>query len=344
LKRFVSLARANAPSARNLQKRGEFSIGWVTTAVILAFCALMTLVPWERLMGGSFADRGVYLSTFSSFHPRSIAPYTGGAIAFVTNEVLWDAGVRWAAGNLNLPVEALFGAISFLCLFVFSRYLVSKHGLFSLVFLVNPLVVDFAFSQLRMALAVSLLLLAMYERARRPVSGALIVLACMIHTASFLFLFVFFAVQEAGRRLSVRKATGLTRWLALVGIGLAVVLVIGPFRTVLLSMVKDRRAAYENVSQGLLYASFWVLLDLTTAVEGGRFFENEGNALAVVFLSVFVGATAFHIYNSRFLAAAFPLIISAMLSLSPQKRTLVLPLFIAYVCAQWYYWMAAVLQ
>jgi hypothetical protein len=317
-------------------------ISWPAAAGIAAFCLAMVQVPWQEIWGGSFIDRTVYLNKFASYLARpGSKTLSGGVLAFLTNEVLWDLSFTWLAAQLNVPLEALFAAISFLCLYVFSKYLASRHGLAALFFLVNPLVVEFAFSQLRMALAVSLLMLAWFWRGRFLPAFALAAVACCIHTSAFLILFIVFCVKVVTARLAAGKSNGFYCWLALVAVGLGVALVIGPLREGILSFLGDRRATYTNYSQSLLYSSFWVLLLLVGATEKRPFFQSEGNAIATAFLATFAFAGCFNVYNSRFLAAAYPLIVSSVFALRGSKRVMLLLVYLLYVLAQWYYWVGA---
>jgi|CXWL01.1.fsa_nt_gi hypothetical protein len=315
-------------------------ISWYSTAAIIIFCVLMLCVPWQELWNGRFIDRTVYLNKFTVYLARPRF-FDGSVLAFIVNEVFFEKTILLFAGKLNVPLEVIFGAISFLCLFVYSKYLASRHGLLALIFLINPLIVEFAFSQLRMALAVSLLMLALFRKKQRVLAVVLAALACSIHTASFLIVFIYVVAKFVSARLAARSFNGLFCWLALIGAGLAVVMLIGPFRGVILSSVGDRRAEYSNVSQSIMYASFWMLLLLMTGTQKKKYFQTEGNAVAVVFLSVYAGATAFNTYNSRFLAASFPFIVSSMLALSLQKRVIIMPVYFLYAGAQWYYWLNA---
>ncbi len=318
-------------------------INGFSTVVIIAFCLLMLAVPWEDLWGGRFLDRGVYLSKFA-LNARAGRIIPGGYLSYVTNEVLWDSIIKWCTAGLHVPIEVLFGVISFLCLFVYSKYLVSKHGLLSLILLVNPLVVDFAFSQLRMALAVSLLMLALFRRNQRSFVLVFVALACCIHTATFLFLLIYFCVKILTARLTSGAFSRSYYWLGLVAIGVAVVVLIGPLREGLLNAIGDRRAVQDTAAQSIRYASFWILLILVAATQKKKYFETEGNALAVAFVAVYVCASFLDVYNVRFLSASYPLIISSLLALSMRKKVLILPVYFVYVGIQWYYWLDAGLQ
>jgi hypothetical protein len=318
--------------------RRPFQISWLTFAILAAFAAAMVAVPWEAIFGPHFWDRGVYLNTFRSFHPEQAKSFTGSIVSFVMNEAVWDIGVRWLSAVLHVPVDSLFDVISFFCIFTFAKYLAGRHGLLSLPLLVNPLVVDFAFSQLRMALAAAILITALFHKRRWGVSTALISLACLVHTASFLFLLIYFASRALVAYVSRRRSSGGVYWVGLVGIALTVVILIGPLRTVILTALGDRRAEYKDPSQGILYASYWIFLMFAYYGERKPFYETEGNSLAVACVSVFALASIFNVYNQRFLAASFPLIISSILSLGGQKRILILGLFLVYAAAQWYFW------
>jgi len=323
---------------RRLRVGDSPPLSWAAFAAIIVFCLVMLYLPWEAWSGG-FGDRDVYIKRFGDFRPEPPRTFIGGALSFVTNEVLWDKGVRWCTSKLHLSAEFVFGAISFLCLFVFSKYLVSRHGIASLLFLVNPLVVVFAFSQLRMALAVSLLLLALFWRGHWLLAALLISIACCIHTAAILFLFMFFAAKLLLDMLSAVKMNGLLLWLGLVAIGIAVVLVIGPFRAGILSKVGDRRAEYVMATQGIKFSLFWFALLFTTAAQTKKYLQAEKNAVAVVFLSVFTFAAFLNVSNGRFLAAAYPMIISSMFALGTRSKAPILIAYGLYTAVHWCYWM-----
>ncbi|HNR11345.1 MAG TPA: hypothetical protein PKN72_09110, partial [Nitrosomonas europaea] len=122
-------------------------------------------------------------------------------------------------------------------------------------------------------------------------------------------------------------------------VGAFISLLIGPLREALLSAIGDRRAEYHDMSSSLLYSLFWIAL-LIPFYLGRRYLVTLDYAryalviVSIVFVNVFHGG-----YSTRFLAAAFPGLVSAVLSLHGVIKIMILVLFIVYAVFQWLYWL-----
>lgn len=311
------------------------SLAFVAVAVFTAF---MLAVPWEQVWGQPFVDRQVYLDYF--LYQTNVLDYKepDNVLTYYTAEALWHFGMREAIDGLGIPINLIFAAISALCIGVFSFYLVQKHGAWSLIFLVNPLLIDLVFSQLRIALALSLLGIAHFHRGRAVVVG-LSICSLFIHSAVLVFLFSYFSSYLA--TILAKKRAWSKIWLygCLLTIGLFVALIIGPLRELILSYLGDRRAEYLDVSSTFLYSSFWICLLIPLYLQSRNYLMIKDHAFVVSVLSLVAASAVFASYSTRFLAATLPMIISSILSLRRELRVGVLPIFGIYVVFQWVYWL-----
>ena len=320
-----------------VSRSGSRAGNWLALFPSLGFALLMISIPWEKLRGRVFEDKEVYLEKFlyleSVLEDRGISNFR----EFFFNEALWDLIVRGGVAIFGIPVSVLLGYITFLCLFVFARFLICRHGWLSVIFLLNPMVVDFAFSQLRMAFAVSIVLFAFTLR-RRAWLVLAVALACFIHTAILLLVVMYVITVKTSDWLRRKRFPAIFMGLLPVATGICVALLIGPFREGLLSSFEDRRAEYELAGASLLYASFWIGLLAVLPLQKQKFLENGVHLLAIASISTFVSATFLGVFGARFISATYPLIISSMLSLGWRTRQIVVLVFFFYTAIQWYYW------
>lgn len=315
--------------------RGLYSSKYALLFLGSIFSLLVIWVPWSELAGRGFEDRLVYLEKFSIFDSIPYVGESDGLWSFVVNESLWDILIRSLSSFL--PLNFVFGFITFLSLISFSYYLLSRHELYSLLFLVNPLVIDFAFSQLRMALAMSILLIALNLRSKYLIFGV-IAIAFMLHTATILIVLMYlfslalhFRIVE--RRFSVKKVAALLLLFAFL-----VILVIGPFRGLILDAVGDRRAIYNVGASSIPYISIWLLFLIVVIFQRKKFFLSADNLMAVIGVSIFVIATFSGVPGLRFVSSIFPLVVSAILYFDKSFRPIFLIIFNMYVIVQWYFW------
>lgn len=305
-------------------------------SMVFALCFLY--VPWEQIRGEAFYDRLVYLDHFVHAVPlledKEITTLSG----FLVNEVLWEVLVRGLMEGFDLPAELILSGVSLLCLFCFAYFLARRHGPLAMLLLINPLVVDFALSQLRMALAVSIVMLALFS-GRRLVIAAAAVTASFVHTSIVLFVVMYLVAVQAGkwvRRMRLPAST--LGYIAMAG-GLLVALLIGPLRETVLSTMNDRRVEYEIAAASLSYASFWIVLLAAVPLQGNAFYRDSMNRLAVACLSTFVFATLLGVFAARFLSATMPALLGAMLNMGRPVRELAVLAYLLFMVLQWTYWL-----
>lgn len=326
------VAQTSSPDRKNLcfaKKSASF--------IALLFSLVMFTIPWEQLAGREFEDKEVYVENFIYLQSFGNEKEHANLKDFFFNEALWDVVVLNASSFFEVPVVTVLNAITFLCLFSFSRYLIKRHGAISVLFLVNPLVVDFAFSQLRLALAISLVMLAMSLR-RRAWMLAVIVIACFIHTATLLFIAMWIVSSKIISRLDRWRAPVVLWALSVIGIGIMVSLIIGPFREGLLSYFGDRRVEYDLKAASFLYVSYWLFALLLVPLQKKNYFRDGANLLAVACMSTLVGATILGVTGIRFVSAVFPLVVSSLLTMAQPLNSLLALGLLSYSGLQWFYW------
>jgi len=308
---------------------------------------LLSLIPWPEIIYQSFHailwDREIYTqkilsgdSLFSYFTYDSL-------ISYFTYEYSWEFLVSLIQENrLPFDYDTFFQIISSLFVVTSSLILYRKGGYLAILLMANPLIFDLAYSQLRSALAISLLNILYLARPKSNlVSLAVCLLATSIHTAMAIFLAIYFlcvATAERGGWLS--KWSVEMRLVAIVGAGAMFGLLIGPLREVALTLLNDRRAEYGDLASSPLYLSFWVILFGLFLLNYREFIQSlEGRfslfILALVAVNVFTSA-----HTLRFLALAYPYIMATILIARPAIRFFALAIFSVYLVAQWYFYLS----
>lgn len=312
----------------------------------LMICALFALcyaaIPWpnifESIYGHPMIDRRVYEVQILTRNLSIDYLRFDSWMSFITGEYLWQIALKYLNRQLGLSPDAIFGGISFITLFAFSITTARVVGLPWIMLLLNPLVVDFAFSQLRLALAVGLALILISFYLNKPLRAAsAVVILSMIHTASILFFFL----GSAAKAVTARTAWARTyvAVIPLVLSGMVVSILIGPARGTLLSYAGDRRAAYHDMSSTGLYLAFWVGLLFVLIYRWKTVAHRFETAFAVAILSVVATNLVTGGYSTRFIVAAFPFMIISMASLAGIYRSAVLFSFGFYALYQWLYWL-----
>lgn len=310
----------------------------ISLLLSLLFAFGVAVIPWEQVHGTSFVDREVYLSFFNAAPEVPISFEIFSVLAYVVNEQLWSQSVRWLNTVPGLSLPEIFGLITFASTFSYAYFVSSRIGPFAILLLVNPLLIDLVYSQLRMSLAMVFLLTA-YSCRKPIVIVILAAVACMLHTASFLFIFMILSIIFSVR-LAVRyDLSRFSSYVLVVWTGFLIALMVGPLRVIILEYLGDRRAVYEAPSTSWSYASIWIFILGAACIQTKMFFRDHTNAIALTFLAVYTFCTFFSVYGLRFLSAALPFFIVALCRFNVIERSLVILLFAAYSVLQWLYWI-----
>lgn len=323
-----------------MNKTGDSFENFLALALFMLF---MSAVPWvsiyELIYQFPYEDRSVYLHYFS--FEESVLSYVkfSGVKDYFINEFLWHYSVISLMNN-GVDLEVIFFFISFFSLLM-PALLVLKYGKpWMLIFLINPLIVDFSFSQLRSALAVSILIFAFLLKERyRYISIGAVLLAMLVHTASVIFasIYIFILLMD---KFSKKFNFGKSIYLIFILIfGALVSIALGPLREWILIVLGDRRAEYPDMSSSFQYSLFWILMLFAMIFNYKKmikYFYGKYNyvVLSIVTLNVFHGG-----YSTRFLAATFPILIITIFDFEGWWRICVLSMFFIYVSLQWLSWL-----
>lgn len=308
------------------------------------FVTVMSIVPWEGLFrdihGYGFIDGEVYKNYF--LYEDSILKNIelNTFLSYVSNEVVWHLSVDYVVNVMGGNIEWVFGFISVVCLFIFGLITIKHYGPVALVLLVNPLVVDFAFSQLRLALAISFLGAGYLLRSRNAyVALGIAFCAPFIHTASIVFFSIYVGTIIIEKYSCRSENSYRAQFLLLFLLGGIISLAIGPLRELILSAIGDRRAEYADMSSSLSYASVWILVLFAMMVRARVSLRENFQQYALVVMSIVAVNLLHGGYSTRFLAATFPFLISTILSFRGIYGIFLISALGFYSVLQWVYWL-----
>lgn len=319
-------------------ERASYEQKMVAMLVSLLFAVFFVLVDWERIFGQQFEDRHVYFFIFQGKPDFDVEFNKDTFFFFLFNEQLWNKGVRWLNISMGFSLSEIFGGVTFLTALSYCYFVTSRVGPFGAIFILNPIFIDLACSQLRMAAAMVLILLAFDSRIRL-LTVLFVSMAFFIHTATFLFVFIALAVHLVIKWSEKYDFQNIVSCSLLIGTGMCVAIAVGPLRVWILGYLGDRRVNYDADASNWLYASIWIFILAIAYLQQRKFFRDYSNAIAVTFLAVFVFCTAFGVYGLRFLSAALPFIFVSLFRFGSIEKPLVILIFLAYSIVQWIYWV-----
>lgn len=309
----------------------------------LLFAILYSTVPWDTLSGTGLEDREVYAEKIKYGLFMTEEKDITGLIEGFSNEILWNLGIQLLSTEFSIDVNLIFFCISVLCIFVFSYSLQKYYGWPSLILLINPLVVDLAFSQLRSALAISILILALWawKKSHKILSGILLLVSAFIHSIIPIIFIMIVAIL-----LFYKKKPKMPMYVySIFGVitGLLVVAVLGPLRNEILGSIGDRRAEYDVAYISFGYMSFWVITLILLSVKLPR--ARLGEEMVIVtsysisIITIFAGLALLGLPSIRFLSIAYPALMSSIMALPNKLKIICLIAFTLYSFIQWFYWL-----
>ncbi|MFK5854544.1 MAG: hypothetical protein QM503_00340 [Bacteroidota bacterium] len=285
--------------------------------VFASFLLSVVLVwmPWEFIKPSAFLDLDVYRNKFTFETSVLIEKEINTLWGFFINEGLWDVSIRYLSSVIGISLESIFSFIAFFTIFIFCKYIAVRHGVIAIVFVLNPLVIDFAFSQIRMALAISIFVIGV-DVNKKYIKCFLFILSCFVHTVLVLFIGVYLLCSSYFKSNKIRALFLNSPVLFVFFVALSIFFVIGPMRVLILNYLGDRRGVYPAGGSTLLYASFWfVYAFVLVFISVSKKFVNIDIMMSFIWVLVFLFATFFGMYGARFLSASYPFIVSSMLAL-----------------------------
>lgn len=203
----------------------------------------------------------------------------------------------------------------------------------------NPLVIDLCYSQLRLALALSLLMwLYILKIQAKYIIWPVLVATVMIHTALVVFILAHFVAKMTATEVPRQGFTFKKPMLLLVLFGFLIGVLVGPLRGEILTAVGDRRAEYPSAPSSFLYLSYWLVLFIVIVADKKNTLALYESRYAVIILGiVFVNAFT-DFYAQRFLAATFPFLLVTIFRAFGRYNYLISMPFMVYFVFQWYYY------
>lgn len=304
--------------------------------IALVFAILYQTVDWPRIFEEIYnypmIDRAVYERQIVYHDLRVDYIDHFSAIEYFTSEWLWGSGIAYVARDLGIGHEATFFIITTFVLWRFGSDVIRHAGIQYLPFLLNPLVVDYAFSQLRVAFAIAVLSFFWRGQYGRFVTIAAYVVCSSIHTSVVLFAAMHFAASYF--RYQDRRSL-----ITLVLVGAIIAVMIGPLRGMILSSLGDRRAEYHDMSSSTLYLSFWILMLAFMIYDWRSSLLTLDGRYSLIILSIVMVNVLTGGYSTRFIAAAFPSLLIAMASYRSKPVSLLSVIFVPYAVVQWLFWL-----
>lgn len=304
----------------------------------IVFSLIVSFIPWWNLRKTPYYDRENYIF-FIDDVPSKLEWFDfDGIIVKLMNEWGWHKFLQIMTTDFYLTSSSILFIITFLIFFTASIFLSRRFYFLSFILLLNPIFIDFAVSQLRLAFAMSLLFISLWLYSRKNLLY-IPLLFCLpfIHTSSVLFIFIIGVSLFLDK--SLKKPALIKTIIALIS-GVLVSIVTGPLMSAILSQLEDRRAEYSDMSSPLVYTSFWLILYLYFIIKG--FFEKSHKSynfyISISVLTVVLFGTIFGGYPLRFVAACFPFIIAALLDNKGKEKNIILIAYILFTLLLWGFW------
>jgi hypothetical protein len=199
-----------------------------------------------------------------------------------------------------------------------------------------PIFIDLFFSQLRMALAVSIFFLFLDRSNKWLLIGFLI--TSLIHTV-VVIVFISIIVTRVGMtyvelgRLSKRRFE-----LICIASGMILSLMLGPLRYWLLSNLGDRRYEYDLSASGIMYASFWIQLLLFILFMKKNSKNIEYCGLSLFYLTLYVALSFWGVFGARFLVIGLPFFIVVIMNFERSVRIIICCSYAIYMTLLWSMW------
>jgi len=301
-------------------------------------------IPWSNYV--YFVDIDFYLDRIGVLFLSGIEgditkDYTG--VGLLTSEILWYIiliQIPIFFADINLGLEF----ISFISLVVYSYFTFKNSNIFfSSILLLNPIFIDLIMSQIRIAFAFALLLIAYSLRKQYWfISLLLLISSFMIHTATYLLVFVYFFISLISKKIqNENKLHGLML--------ISPIFYVFFIRFLLLPLLDFFRDAgrVDYFTGGvdtssLLFSSIYLFFALLIAFlpkKNDSKVSSEATNYIIFMCSLFFGLSLAQMYGSRFVAISFPFLIIAINNLQFQGRLLLLSLLFSYQLIYISYWI-----
>lgn len=309
----------------------------------LFLAVILSSIPWEYFRTGGFGDR-LYYITYIDFISNRIEWFDfSGLLNKIFNEWGWHYFLNFLQKKFGFDSSVILFLVSLFALTV-AFFVVSLYKRFYLcLFLINPMYIDFFYSQIRLSFAIAFVYLSviMFDK-NKLLSVIILIPSFFIHTSSFIFIFIFYSAVFLAK---VSFISSIKKYLISLLVGAIAAIATGPYMSVILGSFDDRRAEeYGDFSSPVLYMIYWIGLFLFIGIKAFSnkidslniyYFYITSSILTMVFLSIFLGG-----YPSRFIVASFPFIILAISEFRGKNEFAISFLYILYTAILWIFWVS----
>lgn len=302
----------------------------------LAFALAYQIPDWPAIFldinSRPMIDRTVYTQSLLFFNLTIDYITEFDVVSFFSREWLWATFLSQLHRGMGLSPDQIFFLITTLVLWRFAFEVGTRAGWLYVLLLLNPLVVDFAFSQLRLAFAMALISFVWRGQRNSAVTVVVYVACAAIHTSIVLFALMHFL---ANRLDKVRFSQAF--YLAIAGFMISIA--IGPLREIILGLIGDRRAEYHDMSSSIVYLFFWLIMWAMLLYRWKNTIRSVDGRYALLILSIIAMNVVVAGYSTRFIVAAFPSMLITMSQWRSMSINELAILFISYSVLQWLYWL-----
>lgn len=318
----------------------KISKKYIDYLLIFIFSFFVAFIPWDKVRSIVSIDRSNYYNYFMYETNRLSYIDFLSIIDFIKNEWFWHYSISFLANFFNL--NFIFNIIGFLIFLSFSIFLFKKTNILYIFLLINPLVIDLIYSQLRMSFALiffiwSILLFKKFK----IISLILIIISCITHTAMLPFVAIYYFCKYISNIKSINNS----KLVIATFLGFFSSLIFGPFKNKILLYIGDRRSDYNDniLSSSFLYLSFWILVLFVfyfqCIIYNFKSKFNDSNVLfavsilSLILLNLFIGG-----YSTRILAFSMPFMIILIYNFTGIYKILTVFLYLIYVFVYFYMW------
>lgn len=283
------------------------------------FAIFISFIPWAEIRNYEFVDlsRNIDKFNFPEYYYGYYVDFYS-LKSFISDEPLWYF-INLNAKNMGFSADFFFIFLSFISLTIIGKYIIERSKYLYLLFLINPVSLDFFLSQQRNSLSFVLLLLLFFVFEKKY-KYLLMLFLPLIHSLSALLALIFFASNIIKNKL--HENFFLLNVLIL-NISLFLSLFLAYGRYFLAGYTDDNRfGEYEAEVHSLLYLLPWVIYLFWVIFFS--FKKNINYILLVFFLSMYIFLTLFEFYAVRFLAMAIPFFIVNFFNIKFNKILMIL--------------------
>lgn len=313
----------------------------ITNISFSFFLALIVvLIPWENIRSTEYRDLSAYINYIDNYENRIYWFDYSTLTSKISYEWGWHYFIDLLNNKLGFSSTYVLLVVSVFILTVAFLLISSVKNKRACFLVLNPIYIDFTYAQVRSAFAVAFVTLSiMAFRKNKILSLILLIPALFIHTASFVFVFIFYSAFLTNKYLESQNK----KFIIAVFVGLISSIITGPYMSVLLGLIEDRRVDYKDLSSPILYMSFWVILFLFFLIKffsgkiknlNNYYFYLSISILTMIFINIFISG-----YSSRFLAAAMPFLILTISDLRGKYESLVVIGYINFAIILWFFWL-----